>query len=67
MKAMNLRIILTIVISILAVNLYAQYSVDSTNDYYYYTQKMDAYYDSIKANTPDTVKIPGYTDYERQK
>lgn len=67
MKAINLRMILTIVISIIGFNLYAQYSVDSTNDYYYYTQKMDAYYDSIKENTSDTVKIPGYKDYERQK
>jgi len=47
--------------------LLAQYASDSTKNYYFYTGKMDVYYDSIKENTPDTVKIPGYTDYERYK
>ncbi len=67
MKTRYIQTIITLLALMLASNLFAQYAADSTNNYYYYTGKMDAYYDSIKANTPDTVKIPGYNDYERQK
>lgn len=39
----------------------------SWNNYYFYTEKMDLWFDSIIAITPDTIKIPGLRDYERFK
>ncbi|MDX9906697.1 MAG: hypothetical protein RBS55_08945 [Bacteroidales bacterium] len=63
-----LRLSLAIVIcAMLSYSLFGQV-IDSTSDnFYYYTSQMDAYYDSLINITPDTVKITGLKNYERYK
>ncbi len=68
MKSIKIHTALLIVISMFTVaNTFCQNAQDSANNYYYYTQKMDVVFDSLIEQTPDTVKIPGYNDYERYK
>ncbi len=67
MKSIKIRTALLIVVSMFTVvNTFCQNSQDSANNYYY-TQKMDAVFDSLVEQMPDTVKIPGYNDYIRYK
>ncbi|PIQ34963.1 MAG: hypothetical protein COW63_02835 [Bacteroidetes bacterium CG18_big_fil_WC_8_21_14_2_50_41_14] len=64
----KLRILLILLLSVIInLGLFAQ-SIDSiSNDFYSFSNKMDAYYDNLKLAIPDTMKIPGLKSYERQK
>ena len=68
MQSIKIHTVLFVVLSVFSTaSLFCQNTQDSTNNYYYYTQKLDAVFDSLIEQTPDTVKIPGYNDYNRYK
>ncbi len=64
---MKKKVNLIILICLIFMSFKIKAQQNDYNNYYYYTQKMDNYYDSIIEKSPDTVKIPGLVDYQRQK
>jgi hypothetical protein len=63
-----LSITILVLANILSYPLFSSAQTDSTCNYNYITQQLDAYYDSIAANYDDSaIKVTGYKEYTRWK
>lgn len=51
----------------IAIHAFGQIADSSASNYLFYTQQMDAIFDSLNQNTPDSIQIAGYKSYKRQK
>ncbi len=58
MKKLRTTFIIAVIAIVFSLQINAQSTDSVSNDFYSYTNKMDAYYDNLIESTPDTVKIP---------